>query len=444
MAYNPISGIVPQFSTANNELASGYYLKFYSESTTTPLSMSSSSTGGTLLAKCKLNPSGSPISNPADNTSVFIPHMNANYRAVLYKNEADADANTTGSAEWNVDGISYGGSTSSTTSDNISIRATTLQALDDYDRSPIFVNGTDFTAGAPPHAITVPAGWTPSAADSRFWKMSASGAISAAVISASTTSDFTVNESLLSTDTIFIGDDTNRNIHDGDPLDIRTRLDVYSTAEAIADGTGTVDATNLASDSVTTVKILDANVTAAKLATDSVETAKIKDLNVTAAKLAVGSVETAKILDDAVTTAKILDGNVTNAKLVAPTAGDTYQLFRFTNTIIPQGTSATTYDDALYGTDGVTGTYFSVTCPVSGVIRFQCDLEHITSTIYVRIIKNGSLVATKSRGGAWAAQTQDITVAAGDRVKCTLYVATSSGTWRNIRITSGTESLGIS
>jgi uncharacterized protein YjbI with pentapeptide repeats len=91
--------------------------------------------------------------------------------------------------------------------------------------------------------------------------------------------------------------------------------------------TGTVTATMLASDSVTTVKITDANVTAAKLATDSVETAKIKDANVTAAKLAADSVETAKIVDsnvtaaklasDSVTTAKILDANVTDAKLAA-------------------------------------------------------------------------------------------------------------------------------
>jgi hypothetical protein len=91
--------------------------------------------------------------------------------------------------------------------------------------------------------------------------------------------------------------------------------------------TGTVTATMLASDSVTTVKITDANVTAAKLATDSVETAKIKDANVTAAKLAADSVETAKIVDsnvtaaklasDSVTTVKILDANVTDAKLAA-------------------------------------------------------------------------------------------------------------------------------
>ena len=225
MSYNPISGTVPQYSTANNELASGYYLKFYSSGTTTPLSMATGANGSTLLAKCKLNPSGSPISNPADNTTVFIPHMNANYRIVLYKNEADADANATGNAEWNIDGVLYGGvEVPAADAATLSMRSSTLEAIDDYDRSPLFVSGTDFTAGAPPHVITVPSGWTPSNADVRFWKMSSSGAIAAAVISASTTTDFTVNESLLSTDTIFIGDDVNRNIHDGDPVDIQVRL----------------------------------------------------------------------------------------------------------------------------------------------------------------------------------------------------------------------------
>jgi uncharacterized protein YjbI with pentapeptide repeats len=91
--------------------------------------------------------------------------------------------------------------------------------------------------------------------------------------------------------------------------------------------TGTVTATMLASDSVTTVKILNANVTAAKLASDSVETAKIVDANVTNAKLATDSVTTAKITDanvtaaklaaDSVETAKIKDANVTEAKLAS-------------------------------------------------------------------------------------------------------------------------------
>jgi hypothetical protein len=105
-----------------------------------------------------------------------------------------------------------------------------------------------------------------------------------------------------------------------------TLPDVSGTVVTSGD-TGTVTATMLAADSVTTAKILNANVTAAKLASDSVETAKIVDANVTAAKLAADSVTTAKITDsnvtaaklaaDSVTTVKILDANVTEAKLAS-------------------------------------------------------------------------------------------------------------------------------
>lgn len=63
----------------------------------------------------------------------------------------------------------------------------------------------------------------------------------------------------------------------------------------LKDQAGTVDATNLATDSVTTVKIADDNVTTAKIADANVTTAKIADANVTTAKLADGSVTASKI-----------------------------------------------------------------------------------------------------------------------------------------------------
>ena len=107
---------------------------------------------------------------------------------------------------------------------------------------------------------------------------------------------------------------------------IITLPDVTGTVVTSGD-TGTVSATMLASDSVTTVKITDLNVTTGKLAAGAVTTAKITDANVTADKLAADAVTTAKILDsnvtaakiasDAVTTVKILDANVTDAKLAA-------------------------------------------------------------------------------------------------------------------------------
>ena len=123
-------------------------------------------------------------------------------------------------------------------------------------------------------------------------------------------------------------DDFETTIAVTDPTADRTITfpDVTGTVVTTGD-TGTVSATMLASDSVTTVKITDLNVTTGKLAAGAVTTAKITDANVTADKLAADAVTTAKILDsnvtaakiasDAVTTVKILDANVTDAKLAA-------------------------------------------------------------------------------------------------------------------------------
>jgi hypothetical protein len=67
---------------------------------------------------------------------------------------------------------------------------------------------------------------------------------------------------------------------------------------------GQLAAAGIATDAVTTAKILDANVTAAKLATDAVTTAKIQDNAVTQAKMAdraIGSAELDNLTLNAVT-----------------------------------------------------------------------------------------------------------------------------------------------
>ena len=71
----------------------------------------------------------------------------------------------------------------------------------------------------------------------------------------------------------------------------------------------------LQSNSVTTAKITDANVTAAKLASNSVTTAKITDANVTTAKIADLNITTGKIADSAITSAKIADGTIATADI---------------------------------------------------------------------------------------------------------------------------------
>lgn len=103
--YKPVSGTVPQYSVDGNTIAAGYFLKGYTTGTTTPLSMATDEAAGTLLAKCKLNTQGYPLSNDADDTTVFIPYFNVEYKFALYRNATDADNNTTANADWVVDTI---------------------------------------------------------------------------------------------------------------------------------------------------------------------------------------------------------------------------------------------------------------------------------------------------------------------------------------------------
>ena len=105
MAYVPISNTVPQYAASGSALASTYYLKGYVSGTSTPLSMGIDKTPTSTLAKCALNSLGYPISNSSDETTIFIPHFNAEYKLVLYPSEATADANDFASAVWVVDSI---------------------------------------------------------------------------------------------------------------------------------------------------------------------------------------------------------------------------------------------------------------------------------------------------------------------------------------------------
>ena len=96
MAYRPISGTVPQYTIqASGTTASGYWLKFYEQGTTTSLPMGIDATPTSTLVKCTLNSLGQPISNSGDENTRFIPHLNAAYDAWIFPTEALADANNT-------------------------------------------------------------------------------------------------------------------------------------------------------------------------------------------------------------------------------------------------------------------------------------------------------------------------------------------------------------
>lgn len=273
MTWTPISGTAPQYDSEGND----YWLKFYQSGTTTPFSAAVDSAGSNPQAKIKLNLEGFPISNPLDETTIFIPHVDQDYRIVLYKSEADADANNTANAAFNIDGVPQNISPILENAVAIDMRNTTLLIQDDYDRSPKFIDGVDFTAGAGPHVITVPAGWTPSNADTRFYKLDDSGIITPLTPTSKDATTFTIPITLLSTDILFIGDDKFRDQNDGDPVYVaqqiglddlsgvtdaataRTNINVYSKTEVdsgfLDDVPNSVSGTNIQDNAIIESKL---------------------------------------------------------------------------------------------------------------------------------------------------------------------------------------------
>jgi len=126
-----------------------------------------------------------------------------------------------------------------------------------------------------------------------------------------------------------------------------------------------------------------------------------------AAVLASNVVTTAKILDSNVTTAKIADDSVTAAKLdgidksLLTTDSNPYKFLTYRNAA--QSTTATTaikinFDTKLYDTnnnfDAVTNRRYTV--PVSGFYWFYGRTSAITARLFLQLFKNGTVYA---RGG---------------------------------------------
>ena len=80
-------------------------------------------------------------------------------------------------------------------------------------------------------------------------------------------------------------------------------------------GTGKVTGDKIATDAVTSAKILDGTIAAADIGSDAVTEAKIAVNAITSAKIASGSVTESKLAADAVTSAKILDGTIVTSDI---------------------------------------------------------------------------------------------------------------------------------
>ena len=90
MAYAAIANIIPQYENYPN-----YWLKAYTQGTTTPKVMATDKTGATTASKFELNSDGFPITA---GSALVIPFIDGAYDLWLFSTAALADANTTGSA----------------------------------------------------------------------------------------------------------------------------------------------------------------------------------------------------------------------------------------------------------------------------------------------------------------------------------------------------------
>lgn len=187
---------------------------------------------------------------------------------------------------------------------------------------------------------------------------------------------------------------------DVDIATFKTRFDAH-THDGTANNGPQIAAAGLASNAVTTAKILDANVTTAKIADLNVTVGKIADAAIDSNKLAAsvagnglaggagtalsvnvdgstleinsdalrvkdGGITTAKIADSNVTTAKIADTNVTEAKLATAVVNKLGQNIGLT-TIVSSASNATLVNYSgqgrltMVGAEGGTVSAFTVT-----------------------------------------------------------------------------------
>jgi hypothetical protein len=92
MAYFPIAKISPQY---DSEEYANWWLKAYTQGTTTPILMALDAGGVTTVAKLELNEDGF-INTSGD--AIVIPYINEAYDLWLFPTEAEADANDTSNA----------------------------------------------------------------------------------------------------------------------------------------------------------------------------------------------------------------------------------------------------------------------------------------------------------------------------------------------------------
>lgn len=134
MTWAPISLLTPQYQNpTDNTPYSGAVLKAYATGTTTNISMATDSTGGTTFTSVALNSSGIP----EHSGSIIIPFIDQAYKIALYPDQATADADTTASAIFVIDGL-----TPVAVSGNFTVNDTETSAVTDVITMIHTVTGT--------------------------------------------------------------------------------------------------------------------------------------------------------------------------------------------------------------------------------------------------------------------------------------------------------------
>lgn len=145
--------------------------------------------------------------------------------------------------------------------------------------------------------------------------------------------------------------------------------------------TGSVTATMLASDAVTTAKIADSAVTSAKIADGTIATGDIADSAITSAKIADGTIVAGDLADGAVTSAKILDGTIVNAD-INTSAQVAYGKLNLSNSILNADINASAAIDwtKIAPSSTVSATELGYLDGVTSAIQTQLDAKLATST----------------------------------------------------------------
>ena len=240
------------------------------------------------------------------------------------------------------------------------------------------------------------------------------------------------------------------NWYEDPPVDIttfKTNFDAH-THDGTTNNGPQIQAGGLASNAVTTAKILDANVTTAKLAANAVTANELASNAVTTAKILDSNVTTAKIADANITTVKILDANITGAKIAPTYTISTRPAFlaHYSTTTSGSVTGDNTYANVTFDTEVFDqGSNFSAstfTAPVSGVYVFSYVIYVSGLSTTTHISMTSELVTTAKTYGFNGGQETTIPYSnycLGDTVVC--YMTAGDTAYVRFIVGAGTKNV---